>query len=430
MKIGLIGNMNNNNFALMRYFRDLGADAHLLLYKNDGQGTLSHFTPEADTWEIEKWAPYIHQTEIPNAPIAALDFPLSWLMSIRSWVRFKQRKQDIWVASVSRRCIELTYSGYDKLIASGISPATLGRVNRGLDIFYPYSPKVEFLFSGWFTRLKSSDKVNIKIFNKIQNRQAAGIQLAANVINFEAGVTQDALLSLDVTPRLLGIPMVYSGELLPKAVNNCHLTNAAQLITTSSFSILHHARVMWRNNGSYTDEAWQLESKNTHWLIHSFAKFIANRPGSNPRLFLVEYGPDVTATKELALSLGIASYVTWLPKVERRELMWLLSRVSAVVGEFWMIPRMPWGGTGWEALAYGKPLLQGFNFKDGEFENIFGHLPPPILAVRTERDILKILLDIYDSKIDLDKIGQDARLWFNQYNGIGMAKKWLHLISN
>lgn len=48
MKIGLIGNMNNNNFALMRYFRDLGADAHLLLYANDGQGSLSNFRAECE----------------------------------------------------------------------------------------------------------------------------------------------------------------------------------------------------------------------------------------------------------------------------------------------------------------------------------------------------------------------------------------------
>ena len=66
MEIALIGNMNNNNFAMMRYFRDLGADAHLLLYKNDGQEHLSHFKPECDTWNIEWWRPFIRQTEMSN----------------------------------------------------------------------------------------------------------------------------------------------------------------------------------------------------------------------------------------------------------------------------------------------------------------------------------------------------------------------------
>ena len=74
MKIAVVGNMNNNGFALMRYFRDLGADAHLLLNANDGTGDLSHFRPDSDTWNISAWSPFIHQTDIPNAPIAALGF--------------------------------------------------------------------------------------------------------------------------------------------------------------------------------------------------------------------------------------------------------------------------------------------------------------------------------------------------------------------
>ena len=62
MKIGIIGNMNNGNFSLMRYFRDLGFDAYLLLYSNDGKGNSKHFRPESDSWEIKKWNKYIIKT--------------------------------------------------------------------------------------------------------------------------------------------------------------------------------------------------------------------------------------------------------------------------------------------------------------------------------------------------------------------------------
>jgi len=102
MKIGLIGNMNNNNFAMMRYFRDLGADAHLLLYSSEGKGTLSHFTPEADTWELGRWAPFIHQTDIPNAPVAAFDFPLSTVVGVWSELRRLTGAQDSAVSAVTR----------------------------------------------------------------------------------------------------------------------------------------------------------------------------------------------------------------------------------------------------------------------------------------------------------------------------------------
>ena len=144
MKIALIGNMNNNNFALMRYFRILGADAHLLLYSNDGKRELSHFKPECDTWDIEKWQPYIHQTNIPNIPAAGLCFPLSWLVAFRSIFLTLLGYQGEWNLPVSNREIKKSYIGYDRYIGSGIAPATFARASLILDIFYPYAIGIEF----------------------------------------------------------------------------------------------------------------------------------------------------------------------------------------------------------------------------------------------------------------------------------------------
>ena len=62
MKIALIGNMNNNFFSMLRYFRDLGMDATLFLFKNEQ----AHFLPKYDTWEIKKWEKYIIRTNLVN----------------------------------------------------------------------------------------------------------------------------------------------------------------------------------------------------------------------------------------------------------------------------------------------------------------------------------------------------------------------------
>ncbi len=60
IRIALIGNTCNNNFSLMRYFRDLGHDAHLFLYSNEGLINENPIhNPEWDTWEIIKWEKYI-----------------------------------------------------------------------------------------------------------------------------------------------------------------------------------------------------------------------------------------------------------------------------------------------------------------------------------------------------------------------------------
>ncbi len=55
-KVALIGNMNNGNFALTRYLRDVGVDAHLLLFDNE----LKHFHPSHDTYD-KAYQSYVHQ---------------------------------------------------------------------------------------------------------------------------------------------------------------------------------------------------------------------------------------------------------------------------------------------------------------------------------------------------------------------------------
>ena len=101
-----------------------------------------------------------------------------------------------------------------------------------------------------------------------------------------------------------------------------------------------------------------------------------------------------------------------------------------IVGEFHTNEDVIWGGTGWEVLASGKPLLQSFRFKDGAFESTFGYPAPPMLPVVGPNCIFKHLIDMADHPEKGVAIGKEAAKWFNQYNGIGLAKKWLELILN
>ena len=77
LRIAIIGNMNNNGFSIMRYFRDLGFNAYLLPYSTDGNGNLSHFSPEADTWDIDRWKPFIRTLGIPNSSRGIMQASLS-----------------------------------------------------------------------------------------------------------------------------------------------------------------------------------------------------------------------------------------------------------------------------------------------------------------------------------------------------------------
>jgi glycosyltransferase involved in cell wall biosynthesis len=429
MKIGLIGNMNNNNFSMMRYFRDLGADAHLLLYSNDGKGTLSHFTPEADTWEIEKWSPFIHQTDIPNAPVAAFDFPHSSVVGLRSELRRIIGSLSYSTGAVTRAQILRAYTGYDRLIASGLTPATLARIDRSLDLFYPYSMGVEFFDCYEFTAEARGPWHRRMVYNALRRKQLNGLLRARCVVSLDREVTGKALAQVGVKSIQQTTPMVYNREVPPEIPPTCALADVEFALRGSGISLLHHARLMWKEREGYSADENMLSTKNSDWLIRAFATFTTARPSLSPRLFIVEYGPDVEATKNLVTQLGIQESVSWLPKMERRELMWILSRVTIGVGEFYNSRCMIWGGTGWEALASGKPLLQAFRFEEGEFESLYGYLPPPMLPVRTEEDLLKQLLFVADHPEKAAQIGERAREWFDTHNGIALAGEWLDLLS-
>ena len=427
MKIGLIGNMNNNSFALMRYFRDLGADAHLLLNSNDGANSLSHFTPEADTWHLKNWAPFIHETGIPNAPVAALDFPLSIPFSLRSCIFRMKGNGARYDGAVTRKQINRAYHNYDRLIGSGIAPATLDRVGKALNIFYPYAMGVEFLDSYEDTyrrRLKSPAAL---VSSAVRKKQLKGLMRTATVFSFDAEITGKILEQEGIKPVQQTMPMVYNREPMPAMPPTETLALAYSQLKNSDFSMLHHARLHWSKKETMPQEEHWLSNKNNDKFIVAFAKLVEVRRQLRPRLFIVEYGPDVERTKALVNELSIEDRVTWLPKMARRELLWLLSRVSIGVGEFYEVPRMIWGGTGWEALATGTSLLQSFLFETGEFEQIYGVPAPPLLGVSSANDLLEKMLLAADDPNFVSKLGDKAQRWYDTHNGIKLAQKWLDL---
>ena len=435
MKIALIGNMNNNNFALMRYFRDMGADAHLLLYSNDGQATLSHFKPESDTWQIERWLPYIHQMEIVNGEFTIVGRKESQLIYLRplaiakSYIRKFFGQDDPGWQAPSADFIKRDLSGYDKYIGSGITPAVFNLIGMKLDIFYPYATGIEFYAAPEFVVKLDSINLATRISSKkIKNYQQLGIRQAKYRINSELSLTKESFDRIGVDFIKYTTPMVYLESISNINKINFKYFDLVDEIKNIDFTILSASRLFWVKRNNYGKDEWHVENKNNQKLIYAFEKFIKLRPHINARLYLFEYGPDVQNTKVLCRKLGIQSSVRWVPKMDRRDIMILLNSVNIASGEFYDVPKAMWGGTGWEALAAGKPLLQGFNFKHGEFESYYGYPEPPMLPIREHEDILVHLLDMADNPAKCKKIGLEALEWFHRYNGIGLAKKWLDLL--
>jgi glycosyltransferase involved in cell wall biosynthesis len=199
-------------------------------------------------------------------------------------------------------------------------------------------------------------------------------------------------------------------------------------VGTSEFSVVTHARLMWHPLPGYTQEQWARESKHNDWLLRGFAEVVRRRPSLRSRLYIVAYGPDVDRTKALCKDLELDPHVRWLPVMPRRELMCLLRACDVGVGEFTRIPGAIWGGTAWEVLAAGRPLLQAFNFEPGQYESSFGHPPPPMLAVDSPEAVATHLLAMADAPEARRRLGDAAARWFEQHNGLGLARAWLELL--
>lgn len=426
--IGLVGNMNNNNFALLRYFRDLGANAHLLLYADDGAGDLSHFAVECDTWDMARWAPFVHRTAVYNSLVSAIDAPLSWVVGGWSWLSAVLGRQRGHVKPVTAQHLRESFGRYERLLGTGIAPAALIRTDRALDVFYPYSAVIEFTEStDYVQRRRWLRRASARCRSYVVARQIDGIRRSTHVVTSDKSVCQQRALSFGVKPKCLFFPMVYNRELLPSRLPSERLSVVARHIARSDFSVMCHSRQLWSRSNVRDDLT--MASKNSDWLIRAFRDFVDVRPGCRSLLVLSEYGPCVAASHSLISMLGLKKYVVWLPRLPRREIMWLLPQVSVCAGEFYSIDRWIWGGTGWEVLAAGKPLLQGFRFAEGEFEELYGHPPPPLLPVRSQADVLEGLIFAADHPERAAQMGQRAREWFNTHNGISLAKKWLALVT-
>lgn len=411
MKIALLGNMNNNNFAIMRYFRDLGADAHLLLWSNDGQGCLAHFVPENDTWEMARWAPFVHQTEIADNMISLIGDPRKLQLPISI---HRLRKQ---------------LSGYDAYIGSGYAPAILGRIGMRLDIFYPYGIGIENVGDqGTRNSLQSRPFFRKQVLRYVRSRQIAGIRNSRHCINAEMSLTRQTFEEIGQPFLPLSIPMVYNRETLSDSPHSGLLTEVETMVRAHEISILSHCRQMWVRDPTFSAEQWEKRSKHNDWLIRGFARFIQGQDRGKAVLLMVEYGQDIPASKKLIADLGIGSQVRWLPKISRKEILRLLRICHIGVGEFGIENGLLWGGTAWEVMASGKPLFQTINFTPEEYQSTFGHELPPILDVKSPEDVLRHLEDFVRDPQKYDAMGVQSRDWFETHNGIGLAKKWLDLL--
>ena len=420
--------MNNNNFALMRYFIDLGVDVDLLLMSDDGIGSLAHFHPNCDTWHIRKYKKNIKYIEVPNRFVTIIGNDFPW--TIYFWFKyvinfFTKKSKNTYFCPINKKKIKLFLSNYEIIIGSGVVPALLEKLDMRLTLFYPYSMGIELVQEHQTDcDLKSDNYIKRYITSLVRDIQILGIQKSKKTICADAGLTKQIFNSIGVKTKIMAFPMVYKEA--RKSKLPIKISDLILKISFYDISFISHVRHEYVNHNNIDQSEYDLmHSKHNDWIIKAFAKFVKQNEIINPVLILSDYGNDVIKSKKLINELFLNNFVLWIPKMPRKEIMEIISCCDVGLGEFYQTPKTLWGGCGLEIMACGKPLIHSFKFKHNEFKDAYGYLPPPVCVANSQKSILDWLQKLGESKMLRENIAKESIDWFNKNNGKSLAKKIL-----
>ena len=386
MKVALLQNNNNINFTKLRYLRNLGLDAHLILMEKDNSGYNAHFAPIFDTWELEKWEPYIHKINF-NIWVGLLFIPGFFLKKY--------------------------FEDYDIIIGSSYTPALLKKCGIKLDIYYPTGEGIEGV-GDQYTRLGYPGK---PLYKKILLKYARKKMIKA--LKFvRQNLTQDIIYAKRTYDEL-GIPfkrfyltMYYNQEDNKNSKISDALQGYIDIIKKYDIKFLCHMR----HDGFYKIHRPYLEG---------FAKYIKNNKDQKVVLILMQYGINTDSTKEIIKELDIAEHILWLPLLSRKEISYLMNYIDFGFNNF---ENAFWGGTGWEFLANGIPFFHYYDISPEKYEKEFGTPKPRFISTNNPDEICQHLINYSQNPKPYKELGAELADWFNKYGGIGLAEKWKELI--
>ena len=123
------------------------------------------------------------------------------------------------------------------------------------------------------------------------------------------------------------------------------------------------------------------------------------------RLDAIEWGVDVPASQALAIELGVAEMINWLPKLKKRDLWRTYLRSHAILDQF-VAPAF--GGVTFEALMLGRRVITAVD--EVEMTRFFG-APPPLYNCRTTEDIASSMARVIGDPMDTSGDGRRNQEW-------------------
>lgn len=378
MKIALLGNMNNNFFALCRYLHDLNLECDLLLFDNE----FEHFSPSADSYNDD------YQKYTKN---------LKW-GSIGSFS----------TSTCLKEKISSDLRPYDFLIGCGTSPAFTALIDRPLDLFLPYgSDLMQLPFFPLYYLKHPLKSIVFRHHHRQGLRNIKSIMFDPTDNQFENIMHK---LSIKANRIISTIPMVYTPQytyknLLEYAQTSELIQQTKVLKEQTDFLMIHSSRHCWK-------KCQEPESiKNNNYLFFAMRKLLDTINNQiKVKLITFEYGVDVEASKNLIRDLNLEEHIVWFPITKRKDIMGIIQECDLVVGEF----NISWltYGVVIEAMSMRKPVL---HHCDIQFYQKFYPEIYPMLSAKIPDEIYQKLLFAITNQDELISIGQSSKDWFDQY---------------
>jgi len=375
MKVVCIGNSNNLMFSVVRYLRDEGFDAHLIVLGSDNK----HFYPECDSFD-EKYKEFTKLVVWGRQYLSSL---------------------------INRKNIQKDLLEYDYIIACGSGLAYVAKAGLTVDVFIPFGSDLYLLpYYQWKHPLVMVLCLSFTFFQRKAIRQAKNILLDIGAVEMEKSLKR---LNYDGNIEFAGVPMLYQPSYNPKNIESYLGKNRfdsvmKQARDESDLLVFHHCRHVWKTISD------PVSVKRNDRLICGVSILKQRTPDKKITLVLLEYGPDVEASKALIRELKLEESVIWLPQLERKEIMTYLYYADVVAGAF----NLSWYSYGvvYEAMVMEKPLLH--YREDALYEGMYQSLYPMFSAQGKESiaDSLQQILNDPDKAVAIGKASSD---WYEKY---------------
>jgi hypothetical protein len=387
LKIAAIGNQNNNHFSLVRYLRDAGFDADLLLTDAEQE----NFHPRCDAYDLS-YSSFTKQ--------------LSW-GSVRSFVK------------TSKKQLVDDLGTYDILIGTGLAPAYVSKAGMRLDVFDPYGGDIQSLLTYKIVPPHYIHQDLLSVYHQRRGISQSRV-IHAGKMNFE--YESNLQKSSKTSDRWYEfMPMVYAPQYnFLERVDNFPCTHWQEefkrIRNRCDLMIFFCARNNFRNPKD-------TNAKGIDIFIEGYYRFCKSNPSIKSIAIFTEYGKDVEKAKRLTHKLGIKEKSVWLPKMYRKDLMVGVSLSDVCCGQF----GISWiqNGTILEALVASKPLI---TWRDSvqyaDQEGLY-----PIYNANSSEEIASRLEEHVADPIRGREMGLEGRLWYEERVVKKTLDKYCHFIS-